>query len=146
MLRAVNGSLNWLSAQTRPDLAIQTSVSQQSFPNPTIQDFRKANQAVRRAKQERSLGIRFVPIDLDQLTIVCHSDAAWANMGSHTQAGYIIAFTHKRLQHGDVSAWCPATWKSFKLSRAVNSTLAAEAQAMSIATGTVEWLQLLLAA
>eukprot|EP00435_Cladocopium_sp_Y103_P008674 s3466_g2.t1 len=144
ILRAVNGSLNWLSSQSRPDLSVQTSFSQQSFPRPTIQDFRKANQAVRRAKLESQLEIIFKPIDLELLTVVCHSDAAWANVGSHTQAGYVIAFTEKHLQDGQLSSWCPATWRSFRLSRAVSSTLAAEAQAMSIASSTVEWLLLLL--
>lgn len=37
-LRAVNGSLNWLSTQSRPDLAAQVSFSQQSFPEPCISD------------------------------------------------------------------------------------------------------------
>ena len=31
-------------------------------------------------------------------------------------------------------------WRSFKLTRAVSSTLAAESQAMAVATSTVEWL------
>ena len=145
VLRAVNGSLNWLSSQTRPDLAVQTSLSQQAFPKPTISDFRRANQAIRRAKQERDLGITFVPIPLEELTVVCHSDAAFANVGSHTQAGYVIGFTNKSLQNGVLSSWCPATWRSYRLNRAVSSTLAAESQAMSTATGTVEWLLLLLA-
>eukprot|EP00435_Cladocopium_sp_Y103_P026818 s1587_g6.t1 len=145
VLRAVNGSLNWLSSQTRPDLAVQTSLSQQSFPKPTIHDFRRANQAIRRAKQDRELGLTFSPIALDELTVVCHSDAAWANLGTHTQAGYIIGFTERQLQEGQVSTWCPVTWKSYKLSRAVSSTLAAESQAMSVASSTVEWLLLLLA-
>ena len=42
-LRAVNGALSWLSTQTRPDLAVQTSQSQQCFPNPTVQDLLQAN-------------------------------------------------------------------------------------------------------
>ena len=145
VLRAVNGGLNWLSSQSRPDLAVQTSLSQQSFPRPTIHDFRRANQAIRRAKMEKDLGITFKPIPVDQLTVVCHSDAAWANVGLHTQAGYVISFTDKSLQDGDVAQWVPATWRSYKLSRAVSSTLAAESQAMATATGTVEWLMLLLA-
>eukprot|EP00435_Cladocopium_sp_Y103_P056621 s837_g19.t1 len=144
ILRAVNGSLNWLSSQSRPDLAVQTSLSQQAFPKPTIQDFRRANQAVRRAKLESQLEVVFKPINLADLTVVCHSDAAWANVGSHTQAGYIIGFTEKDLQHGNLATWCPAAWRSFRLSRAVSSTLAAEAQALSIASSTVEWLLLLL--
>ena len=144
ILRAVNGSLNWLSSQSRPDLSVQTSLSQQSFPRPTVQDFRRANQAVRRAKLESQLEIVFKPIELQNMTVVCHSDAAWANVGSHTQAGYIISFTEKCLQEGQLASWCPATWRSFRLSRAVSSTLAAEAQALSIASSTVEWLLLLL--
>lgn len=144
VLRAVNGSLNWLSSQSRPDLAVQTSLSQQAFPNPTIDDLRCANQAVRRARQEKDLGISFSPIPVDELTVICHSDAAWANRGHHTQAGYVIAFTQAQMQEGKESMWCPASWRSHKLSRAVSSTLGAEAQSMSVATSTVEWLCLLL--
>ena len=77
VLRAVNGSLNWLSSQSRPDLSVQTSLSQLSLPRPTMPDFR-------RTRQESDLGITFKPIPLDQLTISCHSGAAWANVGAHT--------------------------------------------------------------
>ena len=144
VLRAVNGSLNWLSSQSRPDLSVQTSLSQQSFPKPTIKDLRMANHAVRHARQESSLGITFKPIDPEHLTLVCHSDSAWANVGLHTQAGFVIGFTHSDLQHGHETTWCPASWKSYKMPRAVSSTLAAESQAMATSSGTVEWLALLL--
>lgn len=76
---------------------------------------------------------------------MCHSDAAWANVGPHTQAGYVIAFTEKSLQDGQLSQWSPATWRSYRLPRAVSSTLAAESQALASASSTVEWLLLLLA-
>ena len=144
VLRAVNGSLNWLASQSRPDLSVQTSLSQQSFPNPTIKDFRNANEAIRRAKIESSLAIVFPSIAVDKLTAVCHSDAAWANVGHHTQAGFVIGFTSRDLQHGHEVPWCPAAWRSFKLPRAVSSTLGAESQSMSLATGTAEWLLLML--
>ena len=144
VLRAVNGSLNWLASQSRPDLSVQTSFSQQAFPKPTISDYRVANQAIRRARLESDLGITFQPVDPKALTVVCHSDAAWANVGAHTQAGYIIGFTHSDLQQAHEVSWTPACWKSYRLSRAVNSTLAAESQAMSTATGSVEWILLLL--
>ena len=143
VLRAVNGSLNWLSSQSRPDLSVQTSMSQQSFPKPTVKDLRMANHAVRHARQESSLGITFKPIHPDDLTLVCHSDSAWANVGVHTQAGYMVGFTHKDLQHGHEVSWCPVSWNSYKMPRAVSSTLAAESQAMATASGTVEWLALL---
>ena len=37
-LRAVNGAANWLTSQSRPDLAAQTSFSQPCFPTPLISD------------------------------------------------------------------------------------------------------------
>eukprot|EP00435_Cladocopium_sp_Y103_P041079 s1210_g11.t1 len=144
VLKAVNGSMNWLASQSRPDLSVQVSLSQQSFPCPKIKDLRMINHAVRHAKQESDLGITFQPIDPQKLTLVCHSDSAWANVGTHTQAGYVIGFTHSDLQEGLESEWTPACWRSYKMPRAVSSTLAAESQAMSTGTGTVEWLALLL--
>ena len=143
-LRGINGSLNWLSSQSRPDLAAQTSMSQQAFPNPKIRHLRAANNVVRRARMFRNLPLSFEPIDPKALTVVCHSDAAFANVGTHTQAGYIIAFTEKCLQEGQEARWNPVTWRSYKLSRAVSSTLAAESQAFATASGTTEWLMLLL--
>lgn len=144
LLRGVNGSLNWLSTQSRPDLAAQTSMSQQAFPNPKVHHLRQASNVVRRARIHGNLSITFVPIDPSELTLVCHSDAAFANVGVHTQAGFIIGFTSKKLNEGVTAPWVPATWKSYKLPRAVSSTLAAESQAMSTASGTVEWVSLLL--
>ena len=105
----------------------------------------EANNVIRRAKQFADLEITFEPIPIDQLRLCCHSDAAWANLGNHTQAGYIIGFITSDLDIGKETTWTPAVWKSFRLSRAVGSTLAAEAQAMVAATGTLEWMSLLLA-
>ena len=144
VLRAINGSLNSLSSQSRPDLAVQTSLSQQAFPRPCIHNLRDANNAVRRARQNKDLEISFKPIPIDNLTICCHSDAAWANVGTHTQAGYVLAFVDKALQEGEETFWTPFTWRSYKLPRAASSTLSAESQAMATATGTVEWMTLLL--
>ena len=145
VLRAINGSLNWLSSQSRPDLAAQTSLSQQSMSNPTIHNLCEVNNVIRRAKQHDDLTICFQPIPMKSLRLVCHSDAAWANVGVYTQAGYVIGFTDDKLDQGNLSAWTPAVWKSFKLTRAVGSTLAAEAQSMVGATETLEWTSLLLA-
>ena len=42
------------------------------------------------------------------------------------------------------SPWVPAVWKSYRMPRAVSSTLSGEAQAMATASGTAEWLSLLM--
>ena len=144
VLRAINGSLNWLSSQSRPDLAVQTSFCQQAFPNPCVKHLREANNAIRRAKQHKDLTIQFSSIDPKDLIVCCHSDAAFANIGAHAQAGYILAFSEQKLHKGEVAKWVPVCWKSYKLPRAVSSTLSGESQALATATGTVEWLNLLL--
>ena len=144
VLRGINGSLNWISSQSRPDVAVQTSLSQQCFPNPTVGDLREANNAVRRVKQHKDLCIKFQKILPTDLTLCCHSDAAWANVGVHTQAGFIIGFVSKQLHEGMPSPWVPAVWKSYRMPRAVSSTLSGEAQAMATASGTAEWLSLLM--
>ena len=144
VLRAINGSLNWLSSQSRPDLSVQTSLSQQAFPHPTFKHLRDANNAIRRAKQHKDLTIQFQPIKPNRLRVCCHSDAAFANIGAHTQAGYILAFVDQSLQDGEISCWTPVVWKSYKLPRAVSSTLSGESQALATASGTVEWLNLLI--
>jgi hypothetical protein len=56
----------------------------------------------------------------------------------------LVAFTENHLQDGRVAKWCPITWRSYRLPRAVSSTLAAESQAFASASGTTEWLLLLL--
>ena len=143
-LRAINGSLNWISSQSGPDVAVQTSLSQQAFPNPWVRHLRDANNAVRRVKQNKDLEIWFRAIGPTDLTICCHSDAAWANVGSHTQAGYVISFVSKSLNEGKVPPWTPAVWKLDKMSRAVNSTLSGKSQALATASGTAEWVGLML--
>lgn len=144
VLRAINGSLNWIASQSRPDLAVQTSMCQQSFPHPTVRTLRDANNAIRRAKMNKDLEITFMSIAPEKLRICCHSDAAFANLGTHTQAGFILAFTSMDLDKGLVAPWTPCLWRSYKLPRAVSSTLGAESQSMACASGSVEWVNLLL--
>ena len=43
------------------------------------------------------------------------------------------------------SPWSPFAWKSYRMPRVVASTLAGEAQALSTACGTAEWVSLMLA-
>ena len=87
-LRAVNGALDCLSSQSRPDLGVQTSMSQQVFPNPTVQGLLQSNQAVRRARQHADMTMRVPYIPPEKLTVVFWSDAAFANHVDHrTQGG-----------------------------------------------------------
>ena len=118
-LRAVNGALSWLSTQSRPDLAVQTSISQQCS-NPTVHDLLQANQVVRRARQQSDLKIQVPFIPLEELTLCFWSDAAFANSTElRTQGGWLVAFTSSKIHLGsDVPVHCFA-WKSYRLPRVV---------------------------
>ena len=110
ILRAVNGSLNWLSSQSRPDLSVPALASKHSRNRPSKTSVGQTKPRIE--PNWKVSWIFFKPIDLDKLTVVCHSDAAWSNVGSHTQAGYVIAFTEISLQDGALATWCPATWRA----------------------------------
>ena len=144
-LRAVNGAANWLSSQSRPDIAVQTSFSQQCFPQPLVKDLLAANQMVHRARQHADVAITVKDIPMSQLAIAVHSDAGFANASAHqTQAGYVVAFVDRTLNDDKESPWSPFAWKSYKLPRVVASTLAGEAQAFATASGVAEWVSLML--
>ena len=59
-----------------------------------------------------------------------------------SQVGNICGITGKSLLEGKDALWSPMAWRSFKMSRTVPSSLGAEAQAMSVALGFVEWATL----
>ena len=145
-LRAVNGALGWLSGQTRPDLAVQTSMSQQVFPTPLVQDLLQANQAIRRAKQHADMRLTVPYIPPEKLTVAFWSDAAFANACElRTQGGWLLALTSTDMSSGvDVPLSCIG-WKSYKLPRVVSSTMGGESQSFASASGVTEWSLLILA-
>ena len=56
----------------------------------------------------------------------------------------ICGVTDKSLLEGSDAPWSSMAWRSFKMSRTVPSSWGAEAQAMSVALGFVEWATLFL--
>ena len=145
-LRAINGAANWLSGQSRPDLCVQTSFSQQCFPEPQVKHLQYANQLVHRAKQhcDVEIVVRYIP--WNKISLCFHSDAGFGNAkGNSSQAGFIAAFCSDSLEENMPSPWSPFTWKSMKLPRVVSSTLGAESQIFSLACSTVEWMSLMIA-
>ena len=78
-LRECNGAVQWLAKESRPDLAVQVSLSQQALSDPRVRHCRQASAMVRRAKQHHELTWRFLPIPLENLRLVMHSDAAFQN-------------------------------------------------------------------
>ena len=78
-LRALVGTLSWLSKETRCDLAGKTALLQQAFPKPLVRDIITANQLAKEALEHKDLGIRVMPIPLERLRAGVIKDASWGN-------------------------------------------------------------------
>ena len=139
---SMNQKGNWLANQTRPDLSILVSTSQQKMPSPTVGNIRQGNMLVRRSQQYSELAVTYHSIPCDQLSFLLHTDYSSkesSNMG-HTQGGYIIGTTNKDMEKGLCAPWAPAVWRSYRVRRVVNSTLSGESSCLIDGLGHLEWL------
>ena len=82
------GALSWMACQTRPDLQVGVSMSQQRQKAPTVGDVKFTNQLARRALEHREQGLVFYPIDLDSAVLLCYHDAGWANVPQSDEDPY----------------------------------------------------------
>ena len=73
-LRECNGAVQRLAKESRPDLAVQVSLSQQALSDPWVRHCRQANAMVRRARQHHELVWRFLPVPLENLRLVMRTD------------------------------------------------------------------------
>ena len=139
---SMNQKGHWLATQTRPDLSILVSTSQQKMPSPTVGNIRQGNMLGRRAQQYSELTLTYHSIPCDQLSFLLHTDylsTESSNMG-HTQGGYIVGTTNKDMEKGLRAPWAPAVWRSYRVRRVVNSTLSGESSCLIDGLGHLEWL------
>ena len=79
------------------------------------------------------------------MMLLLHVDASLNTGGLvGSQGGFFCGVTDKSLLEGCDAPWSPMERRSFKMSRTVPSCLGAEAKAMSVALGFVEWATLFL--
>ena len=124
--RTLIGQLSWVSTHTRPDIAFETCELGGSVKNAKITDLIKLNKLVIRLKNSH-VNIYFPKFDsLKHCTIKCFTDASFRNLPQEgSQAGYIIF-----IENDGEKCKTPIYWKSKKISRVVDSTLAAETLAL----------------
>ena len=124
-LRGLAGQLNWMASQTRPDMAYNACEISVSIKDATINDLIQANKYIRKAKS-KNVSLKIVDLEnLEQCSIICFSDASFANLkGNASQGGFII-FLYR-----NENLFSPIAWKSLKIKRVVKSTLAAETLAL----------------
>ena len=123
-LKALIGQIQWVSKQTRPDLAFASCDLSIRVKDATTDDVRLANKYLRKL-QNSTAQIHLPNIgNIIQSSLYVYSDASHANLpGCKSQCGFVIFLT------GDNGNSAPLVWTSKKIKR-VKSPLAAEALAL----------------
>lgn len=119
------GAINWISKQTRPDIAFDACLLSANLKHPTVEHLLWANQVVRRIiNNDYGLLIDFGNADSEHIRIEIYVDASFGNLrDGGSQGAYLIFLT-------DGVSRCLVSWQSKKIRRIVKSTLAAETLAL----------------
>jgi len=138
-LKALIGQIQWVSKQTRPDLAFASCDLSNRVKDGTTDDIRLANKYLRKL-QNSTAQIHLPNIgDVKKSTLYAYSDASHANLpGFKSQGGFII------LIKGENGNSAPIVWTSKKVKRVVKSPLAAETLALQEAVEHASLIKALL--
>ena len=140
-LRGCNGALQWLTKESRPDLAVQANMSQQALSDPRVKNYKEANNIVRRAKQLHRMVVRIMSILLEDIGLVMHTDDAFQTAhGGASLASYLITVRTDQMAEGQMAKWRPLVWRSHNMKRVVSSTSAAATQSFLNGLGHAEWI------
>lgn len=138
--RAAIGALTWAAKEGRPDCAAGASLIAGCLTTLKIQDINDLNKIIREVKKSSRMQIPIQPIAPSRMCWGVVTDASWANAsGGASQGAYgVLCYDEDVVTQG--SGVCNLIhWKSGKIHRVVNSTLAAETQALSKGLGELAW-------
>ena len=139
--RGVCGALNWLSKEGRPDASAPASLMSSKITELKVQDLLTINEVVKTIKQRPKLHLKIQP--LRQMSFSVVTDASFANDGYHSQGGQMILSHEPGLREGLRVKTNLLAWRSGRIQRVVNSTLAAETQSLSKGMGDLLWMMVL---
>ena len=134
-LRSLIGKLNWVTTQTRPDIAFDLRVLASRMHEGTVKDIVEANKLLKRTKSEEVL-IKFPKLkNLEQCKLVVYSDSSYANLKDCGSQGARVIFLVDEENKAAL-----LNWNSKRLRRVVRSTLTSETLALSDAVDTAYML------
>ena len=119
-LKKLSGQLNWVTTQSRPDLAFDNCMIANSVSGATVNDILNANRALRRLR-DQEFSLFFPRLKISTCHVVTFPDAGFANLPDEGSQGAFISFLIDK-----DGAYCPLAWQSKRIRRVVNNTLAAE--------------------
>eukprot|EP00435_Cladocopium_sp_Y103_P071135 s185_g36.t2 len=144
MVRSTCGALNWAGREGRPDAASSASMFSSLISQMKISDVLELNKVVSQLQADSDLSLRIQPMVEADMRWGVFSDASWANArNGKTQAGHMLVTFEKGMLEGEAATMNLLHWKSGKLQRTVNSTLAAETQSLARGVGDLLWMMVM---
>jgi hypothetical protein len=138
--RAVVGALTWAAKEGRPDCAAAASIIAGTLNRMKVQDILDLNKAVREAKKSSTMSLRIQPIAPDQIIWGVVTDASYANAsGGASQGAFGVICAEESVLTRGSGAVNLLHWRSGKMYRVLNSTLAAESQNLSKGLSELAW-------
>ena len=122
--RGIVGRLNWVAQGTRPDMFFDVIDLGMKLKQATVRDLNQAKKAFIKL-QERDSVVKY-PALQGELRLLVFTDAALGNLSDNVSStSGVLVFL------GDESnRVCPLSWRSNKIRRVANSSLAAETLAL----------------
>ena len=112
-LRGLAGQLDWILAETRPDMSYHACEVSMSVKDAKIIDLTNANKAIHKLKSSE-VTLKFHDLgNLEKQSIVSLNDAAFANLKNGGSSGAFIIFLYGN------NKYVPIAWTSRKLKRVV---------------------------
>lgn len=146
LIRRTCGSLNWAGREGRPDAAAAASMFSSLMTQMKVEDVLELNKVVAKIKQSSDLALRIQGFEEGRMRWGVISDASWGNAkGSKTQGGHLLIAFDQDMLLGKSAPCNILHWKSGKLQRTVNSTLAAETQSLARGVGDLLWMMVMYA-
>lgn len=142
-LRAIIGSLQYASVNTRPDIASRLSYLQSRVNDATVSTLVEANRILHEAKRHHDVSITIQPIACEDLRLLAFSDASFASKSTpDSHSGCIVMATHKDISQNLSCPVSPLSWGCKKIQKVVTSTLSAETMSLSSTLDQLSWLKL----
>ena len=142
-LRALVGSLQYASINTRPDLSSRLSYIQSEINKATVQTLHDANRVLHEAKRYKDTCIRIQPFPIKDLRFLLFSNASFASAKSpESHTGVIILATHRDISENYQCPVSPLSWGCRKIQKVVTSTLSAEATSLQTSLDQLSWMRL----
>ena len=140
-VRSTVGALNWAGREGRPDAAAAASLFSSMMLEMKVSDVHDLNKTVSILKKESEVALKIQPLREEKMRWGVISDSSYANAkGGKTQAGHLLIAFEEGLLEGERVKTNILHWKSGRLKRVVNSTLAAETQSLARGVGDLLWM------